>query len=202
MPVDCVRRRCWRTSGTGSSEIWPFRPPGTTNGSKRFGRVAAIRSWCRQQSLRDARRTCQRNEDGSVLFPQADAGVVVLKDAVEGGPGLGHSEAADLAQAHAVAPSLAREDEARDVPGGVALAVDHEQVLSQPQTPAHAQAIQDQLPVAADDGRLDHATGDPEALGDDVPDLSDRAVTGDGLRDLVRGHAHLPAVILRRAVRG
>src|SRR6185503_17220017 len=136
MPVDCERRRCCSTSGTGSSEIWPFRPPGTTNGSKRFGRVAAIRSWCRQQRLRDARRTCQRNEDRLVLFPQADAGVVVLKDAVEGGPGLGHAEAADLAEADAVTPSLARENEAGDVPGGVALAVDHEQVLAQAEAPA------------------------------------------------------------------
>src|SRR6187399_2339503 len=190
MPVDCVRRRCWRISGTGSSEIWPFRPPGTTNGSKRFGRVAAIRSWCRQQSLREARRTCQRNEDGSVLFPQADAGVVVLEDAVEGGPGLGHSEAADLAEADAVAPSLARENEAGDVPGGVAFAIDDEQVLAQAEAPADAQAVQDQLPVAADHGRFDDAARDSETLGDDVADLSDGAVAGDGLGDLVRGHAH------------
>src|SRR5882672_6479435 len=186
MPVDCARRRCWRTSGTGSSEIWPFRPPGTTNGSKRFGRVAAIRSWCRQQSLRDGRVTCQRNEDGSVLFPQADAGVVVLEDAVEGRSGLGHPEAADLAQAHSVAPSLAREHEARDVPGGVALAVDHEQVLPQAEPPADLEAVEHQLAVAADDGRLDHAAGDAEALGDDVTHLPDGAVAGDGLGDLVR----------------
>src|SRR5882672_3031039 len=152
MPVDCVKRRCWRTSGTGSSEIWPFRPPGTTNGSKRFGRVAAIRSWCRRLSLREARRNCQRNEDGSVLFPQADPGVVVLQDPVERRPGLRHPEAADLAQAHAVPPSLAREHEARDVARGVPLAVDHEQVLAQAQPPAHAEAVEDELPVAADDG--------------------------------------------------
>src|SRR6185369_846684 len=176
MPVDCERRRCCSTSGTGSSEIWPFRPPGTTNGSKSFGRVAAIRSWCRQQSLRDGRGTCQRNDDGSVLFPQADAGVVVLEDVVEGRSGLGHPEAADLAEADAVAPSLARENEARDVAGGVALAVDDEQVLAQPEAPADLEAVEHQLAVAADDRRLDHAAGDPEALGDDVTHLSDRPV--------------------------
>src|ERR1700704_6193184 len=187
MPVDCDRRRCWRTSGTGSSEIWPFRPPGTTNGSKRFGRVAAIRSWCRRPSLRDARRDCQRNEGGSVLFPQPDTGVVVLQDPVERRPRLGHSEAADLAQTHAMAPSLAREHEARDVAGGVPLAVDDEQVLAQAQAPADAEAVQDQLPVAADDGGLDDAPGDAEAPGDHVSHLPDRPVARDGPGDLVRG---------------
>src|SRR5713101_8431834 len=213
MPVACERRRCWRMSGTGSSAIWPFKPPGTTNSSNRLGRVAAISCWTVEFTGRSpdlskkralpplrARAPRGRRPDrrrGSVLLPQADAGVIVPQDAVKGGPGLRHSEASHLAQPDAVAPALAGEDEPRDVAARVALAIDHEQVLAQAQAPADAQAFQHHLAVAAQHRRLDHAAGDAEPPGHDVAHASHAPEPRESVGHLVGSHADFPAIELR-----
>src|SRR6185503_7811805 len=100
---------------------------------------------------------------GLVGLLELDARVVVPEDRFERGAGLSHAEGPDLAEADAVAPPLAREDEALDRPRGVAFAVDDEEVLAQPEAPADLQSLQDQLAPRARDRHLDDAAGDTQA---------------------------------------
>src|SRR5262245_59400187 len=86
----------------------------------------------------------QRARDGSTSIRLGDvhSGIVVPDDLIVGRTGLRHAVGPHLAQADAVAPALAGEDEASDAALGVALPVHDEQVLAQPERPADLQPLE------------------------------------------------------------
>src|SRR5258708_40113375 len=126
---------------------------------------------------------------------QADSGVVVPEYLLVGGAGLGHAESADLAEAHAMAPALARENEALHRSLGVGLAIDHEQVLPQPQPPADTQALQEEVAVLPPDLQLHHPPGDAEAPGHQVAHPAHVPIAGQALAQLEGGRPRAGPVL-------
>src|SRR5437773_3566643 len=76
IPVDRARRRCCRTSGSGSSEICPLRPPGTTNGSNLLGRVVVIKSARDRADSTGRAGQCQKSQPWLLVSGAGRAGLL------------------------------------------------------------------------------------------------------------------------------
>src|SRR5713226_2635546 len=179
----------------------PRSTPGTPRPAAGTGPAS---SYCLKgvERFPKAARRRGRTQAGSIRPFELNARVVMAQDGVERGAGLGHAERPDLAQADAVAPALAGEDEALHRPRGVAFAVHDEEVLAQPQAPPHLKALQHQLTARAGHCHLDHAAGHAEAAREEVGGDAHIAVAGQGRLQLAGALAHLPPVDARGLVRG
>ena len=101
-----------------------------------------------------------------MLPPQADPRVVVLQDPVEGRARLRHPEGPHLAQADAVAPSLAGEDEARRRCRSASRSRSMTKRFSRSPRPQRTRRpSSSSSPSAPTIDSFDHAAGDAEAPG-------------------------------------
>src|SRR5215207_181830 len=94
-----------------------------------------------------------------VELGQVDARVVRLQNFFVRHAGAGHAEGADLAEADAVAPAAARDDEGVDAARLVVDAVDDEELFAQGQRGADASAADVRGAAGADDFEVDDAAG-------------------------------------------
>src|SRR5262245_60557316 len=105
-----------------------------------------------------------------------------------------HAVGAHLAQADAVPPPLAAEDERLDLAAGVARAIDGEQVLADPEGGPDAEALEDEIAAAARDPDLHDAAAHPPAGRLDVDERADVDALAHQRLQLAARAAILPAI--------
>src|SRR4029453_8110784 len=137
MPVAACSCSSRKSSGSARRASVPRRPPGTAKGSRRFAGLLIAWPNGSEDSRRPRGRVSKSGGDGCrragvaearlVERGYGDARVVVLEDFLECGAGSSHSGCAELAQAHAVPPTVPREYETRLLVGDVCLLVQHEE---------------------------------------------------------------------------